>query len=217
MDMARLSPHDLTACPQCDALYRRPRLAAGARARCSRCGALMFDERPGVILTTVSLALAALILLVVAISFPFLRIEAADLSSRASVFDAIAAFTGGSELMVPLSVAIAALIVLLPAARLCALVYALAPLLSGARPLPQATRMFRLAMRLRPWAMAEIFMIGVAVALVKLAGLAAVELGVAFWAFAAVVVLVAAKDMMLCERSVWMLLAPPRQAADPAA
>lgn len=196
----------LIACPHCDALHRRVAVPEDLRARCTRCGATLIAPRAGAVASIVSLATAALILLVVAVSFPFLRIEASGLASEASVIDAVLAFAGGSELMLPLSVATAALIVALPALRLSALVYALAPLVRGRPPLPQAARVFRLSMRLRPWAMGEIFMLGVAVALIKVGGLADITFGPAFWAFGVLVLFVAAKDAVLCERTIWQAL-----------
>lgn len=203
--------HDpnLIACPQCDALHHLAAVPEGATARCHRCHYVLVAPRERSAVQIVSLALASLILLIIAVTFPFLSISAGDLSSNASVLDAVAAFAAQSGMMLPLSVMIALLIILLPAARLIALIYALAPLISGRAILPHAAVFFRFSMRLRPWAMAEIFMIGVAVALVKIAGLAQVEFGPAFWAFAGVVVLIAATDTLICERSLWNRLKPP--------
>lgn len=205
------SSHDgsgLIACHHCDALYRLRPIEDGARAKCARCGSVLLAPRRGASVTIVSLSLGSLILLVIAITFPFLGIEASGLSSKASVVDAIFAFADTSGLMAPLSIVVAALIVFLPALRLTALIYALAPLIAEKPPFRHAAVMFRIAMRLRPWAMAEIFMIGVAVALVKIAGMADVDFGPAFWTFGLVVVLMAAKDTVMCERSIWQSLIP---------
>lgn len=200
----------LVACPQCDLLNRVPQLADGARARCPRCGTVLLAPRAGAAATIVALAMGALVLMVVAVSFPFLAIDASGLHSEASVIDAALSFAEASGRMAPLSVIVAALIVVLPVTRLVALIYALWPLAAGRRPRAHAAAAFRLAMRLRPWAMAEIFIIGVAVALVKVASLAQVGFGPSFWAFVALVVLVAAKDTILCERSLWRALETAR-------
>lgn len=196
----------LVACPQCDALHRLRAIPVGSTARCSRCHAVLLAPRKGSIATIVSLALGSLILMVAAVTFPFLMIETSGLVSRASVIDAILAFSESSGLMVPLSVVTAALIVLLPAMRLLALLYSLSPLVVGRALLPQARLLFRVAMRLRPWAMAEIFLVGVAVAVIKIAGMATVEFGPAFWAFVGLVLLNTAKDTIICERSIWLEL-----------
>ena len=53
-------------------------------------------------------------------------------------------------------------------------------------PWSHAAFVFRMAEAMQPWAMAEIFIIGTAVALVKIGGLATISLGPAFWAFCVV-------------------------------
>jgi paraquat-inducible protein A len=195
---------ELLACPQCDALHRVGEIPIGATARCVRCHTILLAPRRGTVHMLVALALASLILMFVAIGFPFLTLSAMGIVSSASVFDAIRAYS--SAHMVLLSFILAMLIVALPLMRILALLYVLTPLMFGLPPLRYAERRFRLAVRLRPWAMAEIFMVGVAVALVKIAGLATVSFGPAFWAFGAVAALLALKDMLMCERTIWRLL-----------
>lgn len=198
---------NLIACSRCDRLHVMAHVPMGRTAHCARCHTPLLRPRRGAIALIVSLSVSALVLMVVAVSFPFLHIEASGLSSRASVLDAILSFAEASGRMAPLSVAVGALIVALPVLRLTGLIYALGPIALGHAPRPQAARVFRMAMRLRPWAMAEIFIIGVAVALIKIAALASVGFGPAFWAFTGFVLLIAAKDTMVCERSLWRVLA----------
>ncbi|PJE35632.1 paraquat-inducible protein A [Pseudooceanicola lipolyticus] len=195
---------DLVACPTCDALHRLGAVPVGARAKCTRCGTVLMAPRAGAMTRIVMLAATALVLMVAAVFFPFLDLSAAGLSQHSSVLDAITAFSDG--LLLPLSFAVALLIVILPALRLLAILYAIAPMMIGYHPLPHAQRAFRLVQVLRPWAMAEIFIVGVAVALVKVAGLATVSLGPAFWAFAALVLVTALKDNFMCKLTVWKTL-----------
>jgi paraquat-inducible protein A len=70
---------------------------------------------------------------------------------------------------------------------------------------------FRLSEAMRPWSMAEIFAIGVAVALVKVSDLARVGFGPAFWMFGILVVLVIAMDSFMCKWSVWHRLEHPKK------
>jgi paraquat-inducible protein A len=65
---------------------------------------------------------------------------------------------------------------------------------------------FRVAAHLRPWAMAEVFLVGVVVALVKIGGMATVALGPAFWAMAGLVILVVIESSSLDEWSIWQTL-----------
>ena len=191
----------LIACPQCDLLHAVPDVAEGHRAACARCGTVLISPRAGAFVRVVGLALTAAILMVAAIFFPFLEINAQGFRNATSVFDAVLAFTQGW--MLPLAVAVAALIVLIPIMRFFAVIYTLAPLIAGQRALPGAKTMFRLSETLRPWSMAEIFIIGVAVALVKVAGLAQVSLGPAFWAFIGLVIATALQDTLMCRHTVW--------------
>ncbi|MCB2116478.1 MAG: paraquat-inducible protein A [Rhodobacteraceae bacterium] len=194
----------LIACPVCDTLHRDSEVPDGAQARCHRCGTVLLAPRAGAMTQIVLLALTAAILMVAAIFFPFLDLQAGGQHREGSVIGAILAFSDGW--MMPLSLAVGALVVLLPLTRLLAIVYTLAPMAFGWRPAPHAERAFRLAEGLRPWAMAEVFIVGVAVALVKIAGLATVTPGFAFWAFALLVLITALKDTFMCRLSVWKTL-----------
>lgn len=194
----------LVACPNCDALYRTQPIAYGQAALCRRCGATIFAPRAGAAVETVALAAASLVLMTVAVGFPFLRISESGFSNSTSVLGAVLAL--GREDMLFLALAVGAMIIALPVLRLAALIYALAPVMSGGTPAGFAAPALRLALRLRPWAMVEVFMIGVAVAVIKVAELADLAFGPAFWAFAALALLVMVQDRLTCERSLWHVL-----------
>ncbi len=195
---------DMIACPKCDALHRVPRVAPGEQAKCVRCGTVLMAPKEGAMTRIVMLSVTALILMVAAVFFPFLELSVQGLGTTSSVFDAVLAFSDG--LMLPLSFAVAALIVVLPITRFIALIYVFAPMALGWAPARRAKDAYKLAERIRPWAMAEIFIIGVAVALVKVAGLAQVTLGPAFWAFVGLVIITMLKDNFMCRVTVWQTL-----------
>jgi paraquat-inducible protein A len=136
---------------------------------------------------------------------PFLRLNTGSFSSSASVVDVVLGFSTG--IMVPLAIAVLFFIALIPLARSLMLIYALAPLLAGTKNTSGAEKMLRWAFLLKPWAMAEIFMVGVAVALVKLAGMASVDAGPAFWAFVLLVLINAFQDTFMCRNTLWASLA----------
>ncbi|MEO0913051.1 MAG: paraquat-inducible protein A [Pseudomonadota bacterium] len=194
----------LIACPRCDLLHHVRPQSNNQIARCSRCHVTLITTRQDAIPRVTALALTVLILMVAAIFFPFLNLKTGGLSNSASLFDAATAFQSG--ILIPLSGAVAALIILLPTLRVSAILYALTPLMLGRKPARHAAFAFRLAEKLKPWAMAEIFIIGVAVALVKVTGLAQVTPGPAFWAFCALVVIIVLKDTAMCKWSIWSAL-----------
>ncbi len=175
----------------------------GARARCPRCGAVLTTERAGALDSVLAAAISTVVLLAAAVFLPFITIEAAGRHRDAAVFDAIIAAGGEAW---PLAVAVGAMVVALPLARALALLWVLAPIRLGFAPAPQARAAFRLAIELRPWSMMEIFIIGVAVALVKISGMAIVGLGAAFWLFVALAAVALYEDTALCRRTIWRIL-----------
>jgi paraquat-inducible protein A len=185
-------------------LHRVVPVPLGGRLRCQRCRTVLMTNRLGAIDRTLAAALGSLILMLAALFFPFLELSAAGLHQNATLLDAALAFSSG--LVIPLSAATGLLIVVLPLIRAAALAYTLLPLRLGRPPARGAERAFRLAAQLKPWAMAEVFLIGVVVALVKIGGMATVDLGPAFWAMAGLVALVVYEGTSLCEWSIWQQL-----------
>ncbi|MEC7298088.1 MAG: paraquat-inducible protein A [Pseudomonadota bacterium] len=201
-------PQDLAAliaCPKCDAVYRATDPGTGERAVCARCHTVLIAPRKRAGKQIIAIALAVVVLVIAATIFPFLSIRAAGVVHDSSILDAALAFSS-SPLLVVLSLAVAALIVFFPVMRALLAIYVLTPLVLDRPPFPGAIRAFRLSEALRPWSMAEIFAIGCAVALVKVADLALVAFGPAFWMFSALVILMMLQDSYMCRYSVWKSL-----------
>lgn len=199
---------DLIVCPQCDAVYRLKRPKDGERAACQRCNKMLIAPRDNAGLRIIAVAFAVMFLIIGAAVFPFLTIDAAGNKNAVSVLDAALAFSGGP--MIFLSLATAALIIFVPLMRVLLTLYVLVPVVLDRPPAAHAIHAFRLSEALRPWSMAEIFAIGCAVALVKVADLAHVGFGPAFWMFGILVVLVIAQDSFMCRWSVWNSLEHPK-------
>ncbi|WP_373353092.1 paraquat-inducible protein A [Pseudoroseicyclus sp. CXY001] len=204
MHAATRDTSDLVACPTCDAIYHAVTPARGERARCGRCGIVLITPRTGAEARIIALALAVLILTFGALYFPFLTIRAAGVSHSASLLSAAIAFTGGP--LFALSLVVLGLIVLVPVSRVILLLYVLIPLSLGRPPARGAKQAFTFADQLKPWSMAEIFAIGCAVALVKVADLADITFGPAFWMFALLTLLVVFQDSLVCRWTIWETL-----------
>jgi paraquat-inducible protein A len=195
---------DLIACPGCDALYRVRIPEHGQRAICSRCHTVLVAPRRRAGMTIVMLSLGVLILVFGALWFPFLEISRSGFHNSATLIDSALAFTDGPLLILSLSVA--GFIILIPLTRVMLILYVLWPVVFDRPPNKSAAIAFRLAESLRPWSMAEIFALGCAVALVKVADLAQIGFGPAFWMFAALVVIIAVQDNQMCRWSIWQSL-----------
>jgi len=204
-----LSPEQMIACPRCDVLHARADLGPNERAVCRRCGTLLVTPRTRSFLHVIALAFTAMILMIGAIFFPFLSISARGLYHASSVFEAAMAFSEG--LLVPLSLAVLLMIVALPIARFALIAYTLWPLGNARPPYRFAPTAFRIAEELQPWSMAEIFIIGTAVALVKVGGLATVSLGPAFWAFCALIIVTVLKTVFMSKAAIWDALDAERR------
>lgn len=194
----------LVACPHCDTLHEDVALEDGARALCLQCGAVIERAQGTAIVSVLSLALASFMLMIAAISFPFLDLTVSGRSNNTSVLSAVMAFSDSFSW--PLAIAVAGFIIFLPLLRLGAIILAVAPLVMNQQPRRIAKRAFGLAERLRPWSMAEIFIVGTSVALVKVAGLATITFGPAFWAFTILVVLTYYQDTLICRYTIWRML-----------
>ncbi|MDO5647488.1 paraquat-inducible protein A [Paracoccus sp. (in: a-proteobacteria)] len=191
----------LIACPKCDALHVQDDLTAGETARCIRCGHVLARPRQGAFGQLIALAFTSMVLLIGAVFFPFLEVSARGFGNASSLFDVALAFSDG--VLLPLVLAVLAMIIGLPILRAFLLVYVLVPLAQGRAPYAHAAAAFRWSEMLRPWSMAEIFVIGTAVALVKVAGLASVQMGPAFWAFCALIFVNIASRAFMCQTSIW--------------
>ncbi len=191
----------LIACPRCDALHVEEELEDGETARCIRCNGILARPRAGAFSRIIALSFTSLVLIFAAVFFPFLEISRMGFGNATSLFGVALAFSHGW--LMPLTVAMLTLIVAVPALRAGLLVYTLMPLTGGRPPWRHAVPAFRLSEALRPWSMAEIFIIGTAVALVKVAGLASVSLGPAFWAFCGLILVNAASFAFTSATTIW--------------
>jgi paraquat-inducible protein A len=92
--------------------------------------------------------------------------------------------------------------VLVPLAQILIFLYVLVPL-RGKRRVPGQHALFRILTPLRPWAMAEIFMLGALVALVKLAAMADVEPRIALASYGLLMFTLAALTSMTPSEQIW--------------
>ncbi|BBA33124.1 integral membrane protein, PqiA family [Methylocaldum marinum] len=92
-----------------------------------------------------------------------------------------------------------------PAMELSGLLFVLLPLKLNKKIRGQAA-VFRLIQALRPWGMIEVLMLGILVALVKLAHMATVQPGWSLWLFGAFIFVMAATAASLDSEEIWLRL-----------
>ncbi|OED36791.1 hypothetical protein AB833_25605 [Chromatiales bacterium (ex Bugula neritina AB1)] len=197
----------LVACHECDLLHEKRALGVGSVARCVRCNAFLYSNRQNSIDRALAVSVAALIMFVVANSFPFLTISVSGNAQSISIISAV--FALSDEGMWVLGILCFCFIILIPLLRLVGLMYLLVPLRFDKR-LPGLELVFRGIVTLSPWSMMEIYLLGAIVALVKLASMANIVLGLSFWAFALLNILAALAAQMVDSHSLWEFISHSR-------
>ena len=190
----------LIACHSCDLLVDLSALPEGKRAYCPCCGHRLSRRQQNAPEHIAAYAFAALITLLIASVFPFLSFAAAGLESVMTLPQTALALWENDLAMV--GVLVAAFIVVIPSVLLVSLILLTVPLSRGLwRPWlkPLASWVFRLT----SWSMVEVFIIGVIVSLVKIAKMATVTLGLAFWAYVAFAILFTAAVALLDRFQLW--------------
>ncbi len=203
-DKRYVSFDDLTACPGCDWLHYKHSLDVGMRARCMRCGDVLYTRKPYSIDRTLAASLAGIVMLALSLYLPFLTLSRGGINSSISLLDAIAALWVAD--MGWLGLLALGLIVLLPLARLLLLSWVLWRLRFRLGVNEFMRRALRWAERLEPWAMADIFMVGVVVSLVKISSLASLDVGPAFWSLLGLIAASTLSNIVMCQETLWQLL-----------
>ena len=189
-----------SACHFCDTLHVIERVAEGEAARCARCGALLYQNRRASLTRASAFSLAALLAMVLMHSFPFLVMDAASLRKNLTLFGAAVSLS--HEGMPELGAAVVLFTVVAPLVLAGGMLYVTLPLLFG-RAMPHARMVAKWMYLSEPWNMAEVFLLGVLVSLLKIAKLADVEFGIGFWACGAVMVFMAAAVAGIDREELW--------------
>ncbi len=188
------------ACHDCDLLLEPPELAHGQIARCPRCGAVVRQARARAFERSLAFALAGLVCFVVANAFPFLSFGLEGRTQAMTITaGAVGLWQGGYPMLAALVLASSVVVPLL----VLGTQLAVAGRMHRERPLRGLGRALRWLLPMRPWAMLEVYLLGVLVAVVKLAQMASVELGVGFYAFLGLVLATSAVASLLDPHEVW--------------
>jgi paraquat-inducible protein A len=208
-DATASGPVPMIACHECGTVQHMRALPEGGAARCARCGATLYRQRRDSIEHTLLLTLAALILFVIANTFPFLTFELEGNADTSTLLTGVRSLY--EQGMWPLAVLVLLTATVVPLAWLLSTAYVLLPLWLGRVPW-RVAEVFKITELLRPWAMMEVYLLGVIVAYVKLSDLARLELGIALFAFVGLIVVMIAAEAALEPHEIWRRLGPQASA-----
>ena len=199
----------LIACHECDLLQRETALASGGTARCRRCGATLYRRPPASVDRSLALTLAAMVLFVVANTFPIVGLSVNGTLVETTLFGAVHVLYDDG--VWPLAGLVFATTLLMPLLDMAAVAYVLLPLRMGHIP-RRPDIVLRVLRHVTPWGMIEVLILGMLVALVKLAAIASVVPGIAMGAFGAVMLLLAAAASTFDPHDIWARIDAARDA-----
>jgi len=190
----------LIACHECDLLQRAAPLTGDAVLRCCRCGAELYRNHPDGLDRALAFTLTSIVLFVISNVYPMVGLIVNGNLVETTLLGAVRILYDDG--MWPIAALVFATTFLMPLLQMTTMTYLLTPLRLRRRPY-QADVVFRLMQLARPWGMTEVLILGMLVALVKLAHIASVVPDVALWSFGALMLLLAAANSAFDLHQLW--------------
>lgn len=179
---------DVVICEYCDAVHRKSLLKKNEMAYCLQCGAELERYFKHQYQYLLPLTIAGIILFIMANCFPIVELQMQGIHTQTTLIGSVISLFADRNPFVAFLVF--ATTFLFPFLQLVLL---LLLLVSVNKPFSQPKKTLSLLVRviraMQPWSMLEVFMLGVIVAIIKLASLASIIIGVALWAFLALALL----------------------------
>jgi paraquat-inducible protein A len=198
-----LSAHPLSssvACPDCDLLQRIPQIPPREKACCTRCGCVLAKHPAGPKELPLALAITAAVVFVIANTSPLMDLSVLGRSASTTVAGgALEMFREGQQITAILVMFCA---VVAPGGYIAFML----TLLLGARRTPVPLwvgAMLRWVHHFEMWSMLEVMMLGILVALIKIAQLATVHAGIGMYAVGALIMIFPAIVVTFDSRELW--------------
>jgi paraquat-inducible protein A len=195
------------ACPACGLVQRVPALEPGSHAQCVRCGEIITERRKaGSLGRTAALSLAGLILYVPANAYPILSMNLHGARSDNTIWEGSKALFESGQWFAAVVVFAASIVI--PLLKLVGLFFLVAtarrgPMFGRLLGRRNQARIHRFIELIGPWAMLDVFLMAILVALVKLEQLATILPGPGLAAFTGVVVLTLLASASFDPKLVW--------------
>lgn len=189
------------ACHHCGQLHVKPQLQERERASCVRCGTVLLQKGRLNVSAWLALSVAALWVFLIANLMPVATLSSAGMSRSATFLQSVSVtWDQGFALVALMCLMVGFLIPLLQLLLQTWVLFFL-----YLKKYPVGLRTFaRLLWLCKPWSMIPVFMLGVLVAVVKLAGMASLEPEAGLWAFAVLTLLLTLLNK-LNSRKLWQL------------
>jgi len=192
----------LTGCHECHLTLRLPALDERQEALCPRCGAAVHRRKVNSIARTWAYLLGAAVFYIPANLFPVMTVISLGKAQSDTILSGVIYLLLHD--MWPLALVVFAASVVVPLAKLVALIYLVVSVQIGSRSRPaDRTRIYRITEAVGRWSMVDIYVVTILVALVNLGNLATIEAGLGAVFFGAVVVLTILAADSFDPRLIW--------------
>lgn len=199
-------------CPECGLFQAVPTMRPGQVAECTRCGALLRRRRRDALETTLAFSVTGLLLFAIAATTPLLGLRLAGQQRDTTLTALPSAFE--DQGIWQLAIVVLATTLIAPVLKLALTAAVIIGLRTEIAPSTLAA-MERWRKRLTPWAMIEVFLLGVFVAYTRLAALAEVQVGLALYALGGLMLVIVATDAWLDEHALWEAIGRQRRTPAP--
>jgi paraquat-inducible protein A len=198
-----MAAETMVSCDTCGLVQAVEPLGPGMVAECTRCGSFLAARRStGSLHATAALSLAALVLYVPANVYPIMKMYLHGAYSESTVWDGIKILMDHHEWAVAIIVFMASMVI--PLVKLAGLFSLVVTSRMGwGRRLRGRTHLYKFIDAIGPWAMLDVFLLAVLVALVKLEGWAEILPGTGLFAFTAMVVLTMLASAAFDPKLIW--------------
>lgn len=193
------SMNELVACKTCGLVQVAEPGADHRNLECARCGDLIWKNRPASRARTLAFSLSALVLYVPANIYPMLTMQYLGRETQNTVWGGVRQLYADHLESVAILVFCAS--ILIPLLKLVALLWLV--LQRGPRWQRFRTRLYKVICHIGPWAMLDVFLLAIIVALIRFGRFATIVPGPGIFAFAAVVVFTMLASATFDPRLVW--------------
>ncbi|MCK5915648.1 MAG: paraquat-inducible protein A, partial [Deltaproteobacteria bacterium] len=170
----------IIVCHDCDLILDNRHIPSGYASNCPRCGAKIPYANPESVERVLVFCLTALILYIPATFLPIMDLNSFGFTSVGNIFNSVTVtFQQGFYLMAAVLLLTAVIIPLL----LPLLLFIISvSILTKRAPALQAA-LLRTFQYLKEWGMSDIYLLGILIAIIKIAGLATIQYRVGFFCF----------------------------------
>ena len=192
---------NVTACEECDFVNSIPPLKSGERFRCQHCGHVLVSVHRQVAARIMVAGLSSLLMLVLAMSFPFLGFSTNGIERTVTLFHTLSVLLSQGYLILGSIISLALFV--FPLVYLFSILF-LVWSFQHKHVLSFAQRYcVRWVVVIQPWLMVDVFLVGILVALVKMNSLADISFELSFWAFCGYVILLLKTESLVDKRWLW--------------